>query len=152
MSLLARRHQDRARRPSDPLPKLDPVALDELGMTQAEVEAFARSLHGWVVLPGMPDYPAAAAPHAAPRWPAFPQLIVFCETRSDVRLCLELAKAKALWSVPRSGRHSLANYSTCSGMIIDVSLLNAISVDPVEKTARVGAGANFGLLNEVLDA
>src|SRR5690349_5367906 len=152
MSLQARRHQDRARRPADPLPKLDPVALDELGMTQAEVEAFARRLHGWVVLPGMPAYPAAAAPHAAPRWPAYPQLIVFCEVYEDVRLCIELAREKALWAVPRSGRHSLANYSTCSGMIIDVSLLNGITVDPVAKTARVGAGAQFGLLNEVLDA
>ena len=37
-------------------------------------------LHGWVVLPGMRDYPKAAAPHAAPRWPAYPQIIVFCET------------------------------------------------------------------------
>src|SRR3954451_12942248 len=151
MSVLARRHQDRAKRPSDPLPTLDPVALDQLGMTQAEVEAFARRLHGWVVLPGMPDYPAAAAPHAAPRWPAYPQIIVFCEIHEDVRLCLELAREKALWAVPRSGRHSLANYSTCSGMIIDVSLMNGISVDPVELTARVGAGANFGLLNAVLD-
>ena len=53
--------------------------------------------------------------------------------------------------MPRSGRHSLANYSTCSGMIIDVSLLDGIAVDPVAKTARVGAGANFGLLNAVLD-
>ncbi|WP_053227008.1 FAD-binding oxidoreductase [Solirubrobacter soli] len=152
MSLLARKHQHRAKRPADPLPKLDPVALDELGMTQAEVEAFARKLHGWVVLPGMPDYPAAAAPHAAPRWPAYPQIIVFCEVYEDVRLCIELAREKALWAVPRSGRHSLANFSTCSGMIIDVSLLNGIAVDPVAKTARVGAGANFGLLNEVLDA
>jgi FAD/FMN-containing dehydrogenase len=151
MSVLARKHQERAERPSHPLPKLDPVALDELGMTQAEVEAFAQRLHGWVVLGGMREYPAAAAPHAAPRWPAYPQIIVFCETRDDVRLCLELAQEKALWAVPRSGRHSLANYSTCSGMIIDVSLLDGITVDPVAKTARVGAGANFGLLNAVLD-
>src|SRR3954469_1012956 len=142
MALLARKHQDRAQRPSDPLPELDPVALDELGMTQAEVEAFAERLHGWVVLPGMPDYPAAAAPHAAPRWPAFPQIIVFCEVVEDARLCLALAQDKALWAVPRSGRHSLADYSTCSGMIIDVSLMNGITVDPVAQTARVGAGAN----------
>ena len=151
MSLQASKHQERAKRPEGKLPQLDPVALDELGMTQAEVEAFAATLHGWVVLPGMKDYPAAAAPHAAPRWPAYPQIIVFCEVASDVALCLELARANALWAVPRSGRHSLANYSTCSGMIIDVSLLNGITVDPVAKTARVGAGANFGLLNAVLD-
>jgi hypothetical protein len=93
MALLARKHQERAKRPEKPVPKLDAVTLDELGMTQAEVEAFDRKLHGWIVVPGMPDYPAAAAPHAAPRWPAFPQLIVFCEAASDVRLCLELAQA-----------------------------------------------------------
>jgi FAD/FMN-containing dehydrogenase len=152
MALQADLHKARAeRRVKEQLPKLDPVALSELGMTQAEAEALDLKLRGYIVLPGMPDYPAAAAPHAAPRWPAFPQLIAFCETPADVRICLALAREKALWAVPRSGRHSLANYSTCSGMIIDVSLMNGISVDPVELTARVGAGANFGLLNAVLD-
>ena len=72
MSLQASKHQERAKRPEGKLPQLDPVALDELGMTQAEVEGFAARLHGWVVLPGMKDYPAAAAPHAAPRWPGVP--------------------------------------------------------------------------------
>jgi len=95
MSLQASKHQERAKRPEGKLPQLDPVALDELGMTQAEVEGFAARLHGWVVLPGMKDYPAAAAPHAAPRWPAYPQIIVFCEVASDVALCLELARANA---------------------------------------------------------
>ena len=52
MSLQASNHQERAKRPEDPLPKLDPVALDELGMTQAEVEAFAAKLHGWSCCPG----------------------------------------------------------------------------------------------------
>ena len=152
MALQSDLHKERAeRRVKEQLPRLDPVALEELGMTQAECEDLERKLRGYIVLPGMPDYPAAAAPHAAPRWPAFPLLIAFCETPSDVRICLELAREKALWAVPRSGRHSLANYSTCSGMIIDVSLMNGISVDPIELTARVGAGANFGLLNAVLD-
>src|SRR3954468_13076399 len=138
-------------RVAEQLPQLDPTALEALGMTQHEVKELERRLRGSVVLPGMPDYPAAAAPHASPRWPANPQLIVFCETAADVRICLKLARKKALWCVPRSGRHSLANYSTCSGMILDVSRMSGISVDPVELTARVGAGANFGLLNAVLD-
>jgi FAD/FMN-containing dehydrogenase len=138
-------------RVAEQLPQLDPVALEALGMTQAEAEELERKLRGSIVLPGMPEYPAAAAPHASPRWPANPQLIAFCETPADVRICLELAREKALWCVPRSGRHSLANYSTCSAMILDVSRMNGISVDPVELTARVGAGANFGLLNAVLD-
>jgi len=138
-------------RVAEQLPKLDPVALEELGMTQAEVERLERRLRGSVFMPGMPGYEEAAAPHAAPRWPAFPLLIVFCETASDVRICLQLAQEKELWCVLRSGRHSLANYSTCSGMILDVSRMNSIAVDPVAKTARVGAGANFGLLNATLD-
>ena len=138
MALQSDLHKERVeRRVKEQLPRLDPVALEELGMTQAECEDLERKLRGYIVLPGMPDYPAAAAPHAAPRWPAFPQLIAFCETPSDVRICLELAQEKALWAVPRSGRHSLANYSTCSGMIIDVSLMNGISRRP-DRADRAG--------------
>jgi FAD/FMN-containing dehydrogenase len=152
MPLRSDTHKARVeQRVAEQIPQLDPVALEQLGMTQKEVEDLERRLRGTVVLPGMPEYPAAAAPHAADRWPANPQIIVFCETANDVRICLRLARDKALWMVPRSGRHSLANYSNCSGMILDVSRMNGISVDPVNLRARVGAGANFGLLNAVLD-
>ena len=61
MALQADTHKARVEaRVAEQLPRLDPVALDELGMTQAEAEELERSLRGSIVLPGMPDYPAAA--------------------------------------------------------------------------------------------
>jgi hypothetical protein len=44
------------RRVTEQLPRLDPLALEALGMTQAEAEALERKPRGYIVLPGMPDY------------------------------------------------------------------------------------------------
>lgn len=133
--------------------RIDPVALEELGLDQATLIGFEAKLTGTIVVPGTKHYADACAPGpgTTPRWLELPQLIVFCETPADVRLSLELARRHAIWFVPRAGRHSLANYSSCSGMVIDVSRMNGIVVDPVARTARVGAGANWGLLGAVLD-
>src|SRR3954467_8565562 len=74
---------------------------------------------GNVVLPGDPDYPAAAAQN--PLFPAHPQAIVFCEAFEDVRACLSFAKKHGLWIACRSGRHSTAGFSTNDGLVIDTS-------------------------------
>ncbi len=41
----------------------------------------------------------------------------------------------------RSGGHSYAGYSSCDGLVIDVSRLNAVGVDTASNTAVIGAGA-----------
>jgi FAD/FMN-containing dehydrogenase len=79
-------------------------------------------------------------------------IVVRCATFNDVRLCLEWARKQHWWLTCRSGGHSTAGFSTNNGLVIDLSGLNYVSVDPVLKQARVGAGTRFGQLNATLDA
>lgn len=117
--------------------------------TPPELVELARRIRGSVVVPGMPDYDAARA--ANPLYPASPQVVVFCAAPGDVVAALETAGALGLAPVARSGRHSTAGFSVNDGIVVDVSLMNHVVVDHRARTARVGAGANFGQLNAVLD-
>jgi FAD/FMN-containing dehydrogenase len=81
----------------------------------------------------------------------FPQFIAYCEVFSDVRECLQFARARKLPVVIRSGGHSTAGFSINSGMVIDVSRLIYVVVDTGKKQASVGAGTRFGHLNNALD-
>ena len=122
-------------------------------MTQAEVEALAAQaarLDRAARDAGLPGRGGAARRAALAGVPAADRVL-----RDAVRRRASASSwpaTRRCGRVPRSGRHSLANYSTCSGMIIDVSLHERHLRRPGgELTARVGAGANFGLLNAVLD-
>jgi FAD/FMN-containing dehydrogenase len=81
----------------------------------------------------------------------FPQLIVFCEVFEDARRCLEFAEKYDLRVSIRSGGHSTAGYSVNSGMLIDMSRIKHVVVDPKAKRAMVGAGATIGDLNAALN-
>jgi FAD/FMN-containing dehydrogenase len=81
----------------------------------------------------------------------FPQLIVFCEVFEDARRCLEFAHKYELRVSIRSGGHSTAGYSVNSGMLIDMSRIKHVVVDPKARRAIVGAGATIGDLNAALN-
>ena len=66
---------------------------------------------------------------------AFPLLIVFAANYADVRISLQLARECNLHAAIRSGGHSFAGYSVCDGLVIDVSGLNNITVNPFDETA-----------------
>ncbi len=113
--------------------------------------AFLHELSGRAVFPGDPDYDAARA-EFNPAYPGFPRIIVFCICLADVRACLKLARDFDLDPVARAGRHSLAGYSVNDGIVIDVSEMNGVFVDPDAKEAVVGAGTQFERLNANLQS
>jgi hypothetical protein len=118
--------------------------------TPPAILALQKRVRGFVSVPGMPDYPAASAVN--PLYPSKPAAIVFCATASDVALSLACARENGYPIRARSGRHSVCGFSgTDGGLTIDVSLMNQVAVDYSERTATVGAGANFGQLNAALD-
>ncbi|MDH2380874.1 FAD-binding oxidoreductase [Bradyrhizobium sp. CER78] len=82
---------------------------------------------------------------------SFPQLIVYCEVFSDIRQCLAFAQRCGLTVAVRSGGHSTAGLSVNDDMVIDLSRLRYVVVDPKAHTAVVGAGTNMGHLNAALD-
>ena len=80
--------------------------------------------------------------------PAFdrrPALIVRCVGAADVRRAVKFAAAHGLLTAVRGGGHSLSGQSCCDGgLMIDLSLMRAVDVDPIAKTARVEGGALLG--------
>jgi FAD/FMN-containing dehydrogenase len=77
-----------------------------------------------------------------------PALILRALNPTDVRTTVCLAAEQDLPLAVRGGGHSLAGFSTCDqGMVLDLSLMNHIRINPIEKIAEVGGGALLGDLD-----
>ncbi|MEG0449978.1 MAG: FAD-binding oxidoreductase [Lysinibacillus sp.] len=101
-------------------------------------------LTGRIVTPEDPDYEQARINNNL-SVQKFPSKIVFCQRTKDVINALRWVRDKNEPFRLRSGRHSYENFSLVNGgLIIDVSEMNKIRVNPKEKTAKIEAGANLG--------
>jgi FAD/FMN-containing dehydrogenase len=118
-----------------------------LTLKSAEVEDLRAALRGELITAGHPDYDTARR-----LWnPVFdrrPALIVRCAGASDVRRAVSFGASRGLLTAVRGGGHSLSGQSACDrGLVIDVSRMRSVEVDPIAKTARVEAGALLGQLD-----
>ena len=108
------------------------------------VRTFAAAQRGDVLQAGHPGYDDARALFNAmiDRRPA---LIVRCEENADVQRALEFARAHGLLVAVRGGGHNVAGKALCDdGMVIDLSRMKRIEVDPAARTARAGGGLTWG--------
>ena len=77
-----------------------------------------------------------------------PALIARCVTPQDVVAAVEFAAAQDLLVSVRGGGHSLPGYSACEGgLMIDLTLMGGVHVDPATRVVRVGPGALLGALD-----
>jgi FAD/FMN-containing dehydrogenase len=104
--------------------------------------ALAGMLTGTLVVPSDAAYPNSAQLYNELFAPQ-PAAIAYCASASDVQRCVAYARAHGVPFVARSGGHSYAGYSSCPGLVIDVSSLSSISLQPGMKLASVGAGAQL---------
>jgi FAD/FMN-containing dehydrogenase len=68
--------------------------------------------------------------------------VVFCEGREDVERTVRWAHKHSIRIAPRSGGHSYGGYSTSSGVIVDVSRINKVTLD-ARRRAAIGAGTRL---------
>jgi hypothetical protein len=74
----------------------------------------------------------------------FPALIARCAGVADVRAAIRFARQTGLPAAVRSGGHSFPGLSVCDdGIVIDLSSMKGIRVDPEARTVRVQAGAQL---------
>jgi hypothetical protein len=74
-----------------------------------------------------------------------PALIVKCAAVADVVAAVDFARANAMTVAVRGGGHSAVGYSTCDdGIVIDLSGMKGIQVDPEARTANAQAGLTWG--------
>ena len=77
-----------------------------------------------------------------------PALIVRCAGAADVVQAVNFGRTQDLLLAVRAGGHSLSGQSVCDGgLMIDLSPMRDVRVDPVGRTARVASGALLGDLD-----
>src|SRR5512144_2524478 len=119
------------------------MATEELQLAPGSIAELAEGLRGTLVTPGDADYDAARAiwNGAHDRRPA---LIVRCAGAADVMRAVEFARSEELVVAVRGGGHSIPGFSTCDGgMVIDLSPMQGVQVDPSTRTARAQAGLTW---------
>lgn len=73
-----------------------------------------------------------------------PAAIAQCTDVTDVRAAIAHGRAHGIPTAVRSGGHSVAGSSTVEdGLVIDVRALKGVTVDPLARTARCGAGVTW---------
>src|SRR6266852_1496308 len=111
--------------------------------TEADWSALARSLQGTLVRPDNSQYPVAHQLYN-PRFDGIlPAAIAYCVSLADVQTCLSFVQCFGLPFTPRSGGHSYAGYSTTTGLVVDITSLNAVKVNAGTGGATIGAGARL---------
>jgi FAD/FMN-containing dehydrogenase len=113
----------------------------EVTLKRAAVQELGESLRGNLLLPGHEAYEEARRVLNA-SIDKHPALIVQCRGSADVKNAVDFARESDLLVAVKCGGHSMAGKSTCDGgMMIDLSLLRSVRVDPIAHTARVAGGS-----------
>ncbi len=118
-----------------------------LTLKRAEVQELGKSLRGNLILPGHPAYDPARRVWNAQmnKRPAF---IVQPRGAADVKNAIQFARASNVLVAVKCGGHSPSGKSTCErGMLLDLSLLRGVQVDPAAKIAHVAGGSLLGDLD-----
>ena len=114
--------------------------------------ASAPEVAGAVIIPGRPGYDAART-----IWNAMidrrPSHIVQCVDTDDVRRTLLWARATGRQVTVRGGGHSIPGHSMIDdGVVLDLSEINGVFVDPAACIARVGGGCLIGDVDRATQA
>src|SRR3954449_8863206 len=103
---------------------------------------------GRLIGPGDADYDEARAVYNA-MIDKRPALIARCADADDVAAAVDFARDHGLLLAIRGGGHNGAGFGTCDdGVVIDLSLLKDIAVDPLARTVRVGGGCTWGEVDQ----
>ncbi|MDA2918240.1 FAD-binding oxidoreductase [Desulfobacterota bacterium AH_259_B03_O07] len=100
--------------------------------------------------PGDPGYALTGLPTNLAFVGIRPQGIVLSAGPADVKTSVGFAREHGLPAVARSGGHSYAGYSTTPGLLVDLSLMDTIKIDPSEGIADIGAGALLDAVDNVV--
>jgi FAD/FMN-containing dehydrogenase len=111
---------------------------------ESAVEEFRESLRGTLLQPDDEGYEEARS-----IWNAMidrrPTLIAQCAGTADVLAAVGFAREHDLLVAVKGGGHNVAGKAVCDdGLVIDLSPMSSVRVDPDAKTVRVGPGATWG--------
>jgi FAD/FMN-containing dehydrogenase len=111
---------------------------------KADIDAFTKDFQGQVILAGDAGYDDARR-----IWNAsidkHPGMIARCAGVADVVHAVKFARARELLVAVRGGGHNVAGRALCdNGLVIDLSAMKGVFVDPDRRIVRAQAGATLG--------
>ncbi|ESY68687.1 dehydrogenase [Mesorhizobium sp. LNHC252B00] len=126
------------------IPRQTEALLGRSHSPSAAIELLRQGLRGELVLPTDATYDQARGVWngAIDKHPA---AIVFCADPADVVHAVTYVRSQGCLVAVRSGGHNVAGLSVCDdGMVIDLSRMKKIAVDPGRRIARAEAGLTLG--------
>jgi FAD/FMN-containing dehydrogenase len=131
---------------------LGSIPSEEASMDTRAVERLATILRGQLTGPEDAGYDTARA-----LWNGMidrrPALVGSCEGTADVIACVDFARRHDLPLAARGGGHGVAGKALCDGgLVVDLSQMHDIHVDPKARMARVGGGATWGRVDHETQA
>jgi FAD/FMN-containing dehydrogenase len=107
---------------------------------------------GELFRPGDPGYDEARSIHNG-LIDKRPALIARCHSAADIAVALAFARAGSLPVSVRGGGHNVAGICLVDdGVVVDLSQMTDIEVDPAAKTATAGPGVMWGAFNDATQA
>ena len=101
-------------------------------------------LRGELIQPGDANYDEARKLYNA-MIDKKPRLIARCVDVADVQACLDHARENGLLLAIRGGGHNGPGLGSCNdGLVIDLSRMRGVRVDPTARTAQVAGGSVWG--------
>jgi|TARA_B110001454_G_scaffold57469_1_gene56171 FAD/FMN-containing dehydrogenase len=124
-------------------------ALDgsDMILPASHIEALAADMRGKIVLPGTHDYDKARQVWNG-IFEKHPAVIARCNGASDVVQVVNFSREHGLLTAIRGGGHSYSGKSSCDGgIVIDLTQMQSVRVNPKQKTVQVAAGTLLGQLD-----
>ena len=104
------------------------------------IESLRTSIRGEMILPSNATYDSMRKVYNG-MIDRHPAMIIRCKDAQDVFVCVNFARKNNLRLAVRGGGHNAAGLGVCDdGLVIDLSLINDIQVNAVDKTVRAGGG------------
>jgi FAD/FMN-containing dehydrogenase len=123
--------------------KLKPATRSKPAIGASLIETLKPDFRGQIIVPGDADYDAARR-----IWNAsidkYPGAIARCSGAADVVAAVKFARTNDILVSVRGGGHNVAGRALCDGLVIDLSAMKGVVVDPQSRTVRVQGGATLG--------
>jgi FAD/FMN-containing dehydrogenase len=121
-------------------------------LESATVESFAEGLRGRLLQPGAEGYD-----NSRRVWNGMidrrPALIARCAGPADVMAAVRFARDHRLLVSVKGGGHNITGNAVCDGgLMIDLSAMKSVRVDPAGRSARAEAGLTWGEYNRETQA
>lgn len=135
-----------------PILQFKNLSGDEITISGSVVDQFISGLRGPALLPEDDYYDEARK-----IWNGMidrrPSLIVRCQGAADVISCVKFARDNELLTSIKGGGHNIAGNAVCDGgLMIDLSLMKSVRVDPDKRIAQAEPGVSLGELDHETQA